>query len=131
MIVCYFQNFFRQSINTEVIKKLVKSFEQASHITVDGIEYWFARDIQELLEYTKWTNFHIVIGKARIACENSGGVAVDHFTEVGKPIQGGMRAIQIVEDYKLTRYACYLIAQNGDSKKEAIAFAQSYFALQI
>lgn len=117
-------------MNKEVIKKLVNTFEKASHITEEGTEYWFARDIQIFLEYAKWGNFQLVIDKAKIACENAGGIVVDHFADVGKPIRGGKGAVQIVDDYKLTRYACYLIAQNGDSKKEAIAFAQSYFALQ-
>jgi DNA-damage-inducible protein D len=117
-------------VDREIIIQLTSHFNEYSHKTEDGIEFWYARDLQKLLEYTKWANFISVIEKAKIACENARGVVADHFSDVGKPVLGGSGAFQIVEDLTLTRYACYLIAQNGDPRKETIAFAQAYFALQ-
>jgi DNA-damage-inducible protein D len=113
----------------EIIIKLSKSFEETTHIE-QGVEYWMARDIQELLEYNEWRNFLNVIEKAKIACQNSGQSASNHFGDVNKMVKLGSGSEREVADIMLSRYACYLIAQNGDPRKESIAFAQSYFALQ-
>ena len=113
-----------------LINSLTSEFELASHKTQEDIEFWFARDLQHLLGYTKWDNFKNVILKAKTACEVSGYDISDHFPDVGKTIQMPKGATKQIDDIMLTRYACYLIAQNGDSKKEQIAFAQTYFAIQ-
>jgi len=112
-----------------VIVKLNKNFEQAV-FQQDGIEFWFARDIQALLEYAEWRNFVLVVEKARTACRQAGQAVGDHFVDVNKMVMLGSGSEREVDDVMLTRYACYLIAQNGDPRKEAIAFAQSYFAIQ-
>lgn len=93
-------------------------------------EYWYARELMPLLGYGRWENFDKAIARAMESCESSGSVVSDHFREVTKMISAGKGAQRKVKDYMLTRYACYLIAQNGDPKKEQIAFAQSYFAVQ-
>lgn len=94
------------------------------------MEFWYARELQPLLGYSRWENFELVIKKAIIACENAGGNVEDHFRGVTKMIRLAKNAERGVKEYVLTRYACYLIAQNGDSRKDEIAFAQSYFAVQ-
>ncbi len=112
-----------------IIKTLTSSFEAHAH-TQDGVEFWYARDLQKLLEYDDWKNFIKVIGKAQESCKNADSSVLEHFSQVGKSIKmpkGGTREVQ---DFLLTRYACYLIAQNADPQKQAVAFAQSYFALQ-
>ncbi|MCL2859266.1 MAG: DNA damage-inducible protein D [Oscillospiraceae bacterium] len=96
----------------------------------ENVEFWYARDLQGKLGYTEWRNFEDVINKAMIACKNSGFQVTDHFVKVNKMVEIGSEAKRKIEDYKLTRYACYLIAQNGDSQKPQIAFAQTYFAVQ-
>ena len=111
-------------------EKLVESFETIKHIDENGLEYWYARELMEMLEYSKWSNFKKVILKAMLACENSEMSVKDCFTDVGKPIISGKGKEEFIEDFKLTRYACYLIAQNGDSRKKTIALAQTYFAVQ-
>lgn len=97
---------------------------------LDGVEFWYARELQKLLGYEQWRNFELIIHKAQISCESAGINASDHFAEVSKLVPIGSGAERAVKDYMLTRYACYLIAQNGNPKKEEIAFAQSYFAVQ-
>lgn len=113
-----------------IIISLTNNFESYAHKTDDGVEFWLARDLQLLLGYNKWDNFKNVIAKAKIACETSGQVVADHFPDVGKTIEMPKNATKEIEDIMLTRYACYLIAQNGDPRKEEIAFAQTYFAVQ-
>jgi DNA-damage-inducible protein D len=113
----------------ELIVELHRSFEDRAR--KDGeVEFWLARDVQELLGYAEWRNFTLVIEKARTACTNAGVPAADHFVEVNKMIDLGKGAQREVGDHALTRYACYLIAQNGDPKKDAVAFAMTYFAVQ-
>lgn len=114
----------------EIIHTLTHNFESHANQTEDGTEFWLARDLQHLLEYTKWDNFLSVISKAKTACEISGESIDDHFADVGKMVSIGSGAEKEIPDLMLTRYACYLIAQNGDPRKETIAFAQRYFAIQ-
>lgn len=113
----------------ELIAELLRKFELACY-NFKGIECWSARELQEILGYTKWDNFLKVIDKARAACANAGGGTTDHFADVGKMVELGSGAEREIADIALTRYACYLIAQNGDSSKNEIAFAQTYFAVQ-
>ena len=113
----------------ELIEQLFASFEDIKQERA-GVEYWSARELQVLLGYSKWENFEKIIRKAEEATKNSNYDINDHFLEVRKVIEAGKGAQREVVDYSLTRYACYLIAQNGDSAKSQVAFAQTYFAVQ-
>ena len=106
-----------------------KRFEDIKIIRADGSEYWLARELSTVLGYGKWENFSKAIDRAMLACRNSGFEIVDHFPEVRKMVDIGSETKRRVKDYELSRYACYLIVQNGDPRKEAIAFGQTYFAL--
>lgn len=114
----------------EVVYSLTDIFEAHAQQTDGGVEFWLARDLQHLLGYAKWDNFLNVVSKAKTACEVSGHSVRDHFADVGKMVDLGSGSQREVDDLMLTRYACYLIAQNGDPKKQEIAFAQTYFAIQ-
>ena len=117
-------------MNSESIQELTATFEAHAQETESGVEYWLARDLQPLLGYTQWRNFLSIVGKAKTACERSERQPADHFADVSKMVDLGSGSQREVEDIMLTRYACYLIAQNGDPRKQEIAFAQTYFAVQ-
>lgn len=114
----------------DTITSLTDNFEAHAQQTENSIEYWLARDLQHLLGYAKWDNFLNVVSKAKTACEVSNHNVADHFADVGKMVDLGSGSQREVDDIMLTRYACYLIAQNGDPRKQEIAFAQTYFAVQ-
>lgn len=113
-----------------VVQKLLNNFESYVRKTKDDVEFWLARDLQFLLGYSKWDNFLNVVSKAKTACEISEHKIDDHFADVSKKVFLGSNAETEIPDIMLTRYACYLITQNGDPRKEEIAFAQTYFAIQ-
>ena len=118
-------------MNKELITQLHKQFDAIVNVWPDSeVEFWFARDLQEILGYTEWRNFLKVVDKAKESCTNVGANTENHFVDVNKMVQIGSGAERPVDDIILTRYACYLIAQNGDPRKDQIAFAQSYFAIQ-
>ena len=112
------------------IDKNNKSFEEIKHIDENGVEFWYARELMPILQYSNWQNFEKIINKAKRSCENSDINVFEHFTDVSKLSKRANNAEIEIKDYKLTRYACYLIAQNGDSRKKVIALAQTYFAVQ-
>ena len=116
-------------MKSEEIQQLFVQFEAVAS-ELEGVECWSARELQFLLGYSKWENFEKVIQKAKDACKNAGEVVENHFPDVRKMVEIGSEAERAISDIALTRYACYLIAQNGDSRKEQIAFAQNYFAVQ-
>ncbi len=113
----------------ELIKELFEKFENSRYIH-QGVECWSARELQTILGYAKWENFSKVIEKAKTACQFSGVEVSNHFPDVGKMIELAKGAVRQIDDIALTRYACYLVAQNGDSSKSEVAFAQTYFAIQ-
>ena len=113
-----------------LIAKEYQGFEEIKQVGANGVEYWFARDLAPVLEYAEWRNFTKVLDRAMLACHNSGINVSDQFVEVNKLIAHGKGGKRKVIDYKLTRYACYLIVQNGDPRKEVIATGQTYFAIQ-
>ena len=106
-----------------------KMFDSIRHIDEDGNEYWLARELQKVLEYSQWRRFNEVIERAKNSCNVSNNNVSDHFADVGKMVKTG-DSVRKINDYKLSRYACYLIAQNGDARKKVIALAQTYFAIQ-
>jgi DNA-damage-inducible protein D len=114
----------------EIEKAHHQTFEGLKQVNDDGMEFWYARDLQEVLGYSSWDKFKRVIGKAVTACKKSGQAAENHFSQVVKMVQIGSGAQREVEDFELSRYACYLIVQNGDPTKPVIANGQTYFALQ-
>jgi len=120
----------QKSMKQELIQSLTDTFEDHAHSTENGVEFWLAREIQHLLGYSEWRNFYKVVVKAKIACESSDNEVDYHFVDVNKTISMPKNAEKEIDDIMLTRFACYLIAQNGDPKKEQIAFAQNYFAVQ-
>jgi len=117
-------------MKTDLIHILTETFEAHAQQSDSGVEFWLARDLQHLLGYAEWRNFTSVVTKAKVACEVSGHTISDHFVDVNKMVGLGSGSQREVDDIMLTRYACYLIAQNGDPKKQEIAFAQTYFAVQ-
>lgn len=112
----------------EIKKYSQKTFEDIKKITSDNVEFWFARDLQNILEYSDWRNFSNVIAKAKKACIHSGNNVFDHFVDINKMIDIGKGATREIDDIELSRYACYLIVQNGDPSKKVIALGQTYFA---
>lgn len=107
-----------------------ETFEDIKHINENGIEFWYARELQSVLNYKEWRKFENVINKAKESCKNSDINVFEHFVDVDKTIKMPKGATKNIRDYKLTRYACYLIAQNGDTRKKVIALAQTYFTIQ-
>jgi len=105
-------------------------FESIKHTDEHGNEFWYARELMEVIGYTKWENFHNVVKEAMIACSKSNIEILEHFPEIRKVLKVGNNAKMNIKDYKLSRYACYLIAQNADPRKEVVALAQTYFAIQ-
>lgn len=118
------------SASNETIEALITAFEEAAQSDDQGNEFWYARDLQILLGYAKWDNFLSVVDRAREACITSGNATSDHFAGVGKMISLGKGAEREIDDIALSRYASYLVAQNGDPRKQEVAFAQTYFAIQ-
>lgn len=115
---------------SEIAKYNEQTFNDIKHINEFGEEFWYARELQKVLEYTEWRNFLKTIDKAKTACKNSGNISTDHFVEVNKMVDIGSGAERKIEDVMLSRYACYLIVMNGDSRKEVVAVGQTYFAVK-
>jgi DNA-damage-inducible protein D len=117
------------NMKKELIAELFQKFEHACYL-LDGVEFWSARELQVIFNYTEWRNFLKVIKKAKDSCLNSGESIPNHFVDVNKMVLIGSGADRPIDDIALTRYACYLVAQNGDPAKPEVAFAQTYFAVQ-
>ena len=117
-------------MDKQKVTKLKLTFDDISHLTEEGVEFWYARELQEVLGYAEWRNFNGIIEKAKISCDVACNNVLDHFVEVNKMVEIGSSSERGIADVMLTRYACYLIAQNGDPRKSEIAFAQAYFAVQ-
>lgn len=117
-------------MSTKQITPVTTGFESLKQTNEHNAEYWRARDLQPLLGYAQWRRFEQAVERAMTSCDASGNQAAHHFAGAGKPITGGKGAVQVVDDYHLSRFACYLIAQNGDPRKPEIAHAQQYFAIQ-
>jgi DNA-damage-inducible protein D len=115
---------------SDLVAKEYKTFESIKHVLDSGEEYWFARELAPVLEYVEWRNFSKVLDRAMLACKNSGYKVTDHFVEVNKTIPMPKNATKNIVDYHLSRYACYLIVQNGAPRKNIIALGQTYFAIQ-
>lgn len=107
-----------------------QNFEEIKHIDENGVEYWYARELQKVLDYKRWDKFLNVINNAKTACEQSNNIIMDHFSQVGKLVDIGSKTSRSIKDYKLSRYACYLIVQNADASKPVVALGQTYFAIQ-
>jgi DNA-damage-inducible protein D len=107
-----------------------QTFESIKHVNEYGQEFWYARELQAVLEYAEWRNFTNIIDKAKVACENSGISGIDHFVDVNKMVEIGSKSEREIDDIMLSRYACYLIVMNGDPRKEVIAVGQTYFAVK-
>ncbi len=114
----------------KLIKQTEQTFESIKHTDENGVEFWYARELMITLEYKKWGNFKNVISKAKEACKGSNFSISEHFADVGRVLKVGNNADMPIDDMKLTRYACYLVAQNGDPRKKQVALAQTYFAIQ-
>ena len=117
-------------MSTELMKYSDQTFEDIKHINEDGQEFWYARELQHVLEYAQWRYMKETVERAKLACENSGLNPDDHFAEVRKMVPIGSGAERAVEDYMLSRFACYLVVMNGDPRKEVIAVGQAYFAVK-
>ena len=117
-------------MDKNIDKYTENTFEEIKHIDEYGNEYWYARELQIALEYSQWRRFDKVINRAKISCDNSKLEINDHFAKVGKMVDIGSKASRNIIDYKLSRYACYLIVQNSDPRKEVVALGQTYFAIQ-
>ena len=117
-------------MSIEIARYSEETFESIKHLDEAGEEYWLARELQSVLEYTQWRRFVDAIDRAKLACQNSGHVIEDHFADVGKMVPLGSHAYRKIDDYRLSRYACYLIVMNGDPRKEVIAVGQTYFAVK-
>lgn len=115
---------------SDIVNYNEQTFESIKHVNENGQEFWYARELQKVLEYSEWRNFQNVINKAKDACQNSGNNVQDHFVDVNKMVGIGSNASRIVDDLELSRYACYLLVMNGDSTKEVIALGQTYFAVK-
>ncbi len=115
---------------SKIEKYSQQTFDDIKHLTEDGVEFWYGRELQRVLEYSKWDNFKRVIEKAKVACSKSNINVLDHFADVGNMVQLGSGAQREIDDITLTRYACYLIVQNSDPRKEVVALGQTYFAVK-